>query len=89
MMNYNFSIGERSNIKPDRQKAKVCKRRGRREVEGKESPERKTVWRGEGEGNADFCCGFLLPSPSLLHEVFLFDLQEVSVNKKVTLEIKS
>jgi len=27
---------------------------------------------GEGEGNADFCCGFLLPSLSLLHEVFLF-----------------
>ena len=76
-------------FKPDHKKAKVSKRRGRGEVEGKESPERKTVWRGEGEGNADFCCGFLVPSPSLLHEVFLFGLQEVSVNKKVTLELKS
>ena len=88
-MNFIFSKGERSNTKPYRKKAKVSKRRGRGKVEGKESPERKTVWRGEGEGNADFCCVFLLPSPFPLHEVFLFGLQEVSVNKKVTLEGKN
>ena len=79
-------MGERSNTKPDHQKEKVSKRRGRGEAEGKESPERKTVWRGEGEGNADFCCGFLVPSPSLLHEVFLFGLQEVIEAEIITLE---